>query len=199
MPWSRSFDLSESSELHFGPSSPSLVPVLAPPPTISAHLGAGTTDFRRFSDGASTTVTIQSYRHTYKHRCCCSVAWDGAKDGGRGIGGREEGGVRWRSRPREQRSDEDEYSFQRQLVLTQHRLRPQHDSQKDFLSSLPSPIFHLPSSSNPGQLVWCGGQRGVGMAGGGQDGLTAFGASSSADLVPHSNHLENSCVRMNST
>lgn len=92
----RSFDLSESSELHFGPSSPSLAHVLAPPPTISAHLGAGTTDFRRFSEGASTIVTIQSYRHTYKHWCCSSVAWDGAKDGGRGIGGREIDGARGR-------------------------------------------------------------------------------------------------------
>lgn len=44
-------------------------------------------------------------------------------------------------------------------------------------SRLPSILF------NPGQLLWYGGQRGVGMARGGQDGLTAFGASSSADLV----------------
>ena len=45
-------------------------------------------------------------------------------------------------------------------------------------SHLPSPIL-----LNPGQLLWCSGQRGVGMARGGQDGLTAFGASSSADLA----------------
>lgn len=79
--------------------------------------------------------------------------------------------------------------FQRQLALTQHRLGAQHDSQQDLLSSLLSTIL-----SNPGQLLpscvvgacccsWCGGQRDVGTARRGQDGLTPFGASSSADLV----------------
>ncbi|OBT75208.1 hypothetical protein VF21_06152 [Pseudogymnoascus sp. 05NY08] len=75
--------------------------------------------------------------------------------------------------------EEDEYCLQRQLVLAQHRLRAQHDSQQqDCLSSLPSPILF-----QSGTMPWCGGQRGVGMARGGQAGLTAFGASSSADLV----------------
>lgn len=80
------------------------------------------------------------------------------------------------------------YCFQRQLVLTQHRLRAQHDSQQDFLSSLPSPIL-----SNPEQLLppcSAGDVTRVaavsvawGWLGEDKDGLTAFGASSSADLV----------------
>lgn len=76
---------------------PPLAPVLASPPTISAHLGAGTTDFRRFPEGASTTVTRQKHRTVARLRGMEAEMVGGAsgkRDGWRARGRGDNGSAR---------------------------------------------------------------------------------------------------------
>lgn len=91
----------------------------SPLPMISAHLGAGTTDFRRFSEGVSTTVILNIIQPQDNSS---SATWDGA--GGVGREGTPNATART-ILPRATLL----YCFQRQLVLAQHRRRARHDSQ----------------------------------------------------------------------